>query len=131
YPREKFNAALGHAIHMTIVMCHYLGVTLPFQIQFAGGIKSQISTYPRNLRHLLGESAIIPVVTEGDNNAQTPYFLPLFLSDTNRDDFMLGLAVLSYDIAYLCWTQGVTVNTAAGCNLLENLAICCRAVKLG
>ncbi|KAJ3060885.1 hypothetical protein HDU99_005742, partial [Rhizoclosmatium hyalinum] len=65
------------------------------------------------------------------NNAQTPYLLPLFLSDTNRDDFILGLAVLSYDIAYLCWTQGVTVNTAAGCNLLENLAICCRAVKLG
>ncbi|KAJ3117576.1 hypothetical protein HK100_000797 [Physocladia obscura] len=37
YGREKFNAALGYAIHMTIIMCQYLGVGwLPFQLVCAG-----------------------------------------------------------------------------------------------
>ncbi|KAJ3278926.1 hypothetical protein HK104_001923 [Borealophlyctis nickersoniae] len=32
YPREKLNAGLGHVIHMTILLSHYLNITLPFQI---------------------------------------------------------------------------------------------------
>ncbi|KAJ3412785.1 hypothetical protein HDV05_000252 [Chytridiales sp. JEL 0842] len=36
YPREKFNAGLGHVVHMTIIMAHYLGITLPFPIVYRG-----------------------------------------------------------------------------------------------
>ncbi|KAJ3117575.1 hypothetical protein HK100_000796 [Physocladia obscura] len=45
--------------------------------------------------------------------------------------FTIGLAMLNYDIVYLCWTQGVSIPLHQAANTLENLAACCRAPKLG
>ncbi|KAI8616447.1 UV radiation resistance protein/autophagy-related protein 14, partial [Chytriomyces sp. MP71] len=114
YPREKFNAALGHIAHMTVVMCHYLGVSLPFQIVY-GGSKSHIS----------------PGFFDAKASKQANRSLmPLYL-DSNLDIFTVGLVMLNYDILYLCWTQGVLIPLHQAANTLENLAACCRASKLG
>ncbi|KAI9335480.1 hypothetical protein BDR26DRAFT_528648 [Obelidium mucronatum] len=106
---------------MTIIMCHYLGVTLPFQIVYSGGSKSHMKTSGRSMEWIVGDS----------DDTLIPGQMPLFLSDSNLDSFTVGLTMLNYDIAYLCWTQGVRVPLHQGANTLENLAACCRATKLG
>ncbi|KAJ3410098.1 hypothetical protein HDU80_003584 [Chytriomyces hyalinus] len=124
YPREKFNAALGHIVHMVIVMCHYLGVTLPFQLVY-GGSKSLIKPGVVDVHTLLGTRS-----ENADGVSGISSSLPLFL-DSNVDLFTIGLTLLNYDILYLCQTQGVTIPLHLGANTLENLAACCRATKLG
>ncbi|KAI8842743.1 UV radiation resistance protein and autophagy-related subunit 14-domain-containing protein [Chytriomyces cf. hyalinus JEL632] len=124
YPREKFNAALGHIVHMVIVMCHYLGVTLPFQLVY-GGSKSLIKPGVVDVHTLLGTRS-----ENADGVSGVSSSLPLFL-DSNVDLFTIGLTLLNYDILYLCQTQGVTIPLHLGANTLENLAACCRATKLG
>ncbi|KAJ3346017.1 hypothetical protein HDU83_003513 [Entophlyctis luteolus] len=126
YPREKFNAALGHIMHMTILMSHYLGINrLPFQLVYAGS-KSHVKTNTLDMRGLL-RSDMRDVTSNGRMSSE----MPLFLTATNIEAFTIGLTLLNYDIAYLCWTQGVTVPLHLGASSLENLAACCRASGLG
>ncbi|KAJ3313807.1 hypothetical protein HDU76_002547 [Blyttiomyces sp. JEL0837] len=118
YQREKFNAGLGHVVHMTIIMSHYLGVTLPFPVTYKGSLSSA----------QCGIQNISPLL---DNNPSPPSQVPLFLTDSNLDAFTVGLSMLNYDIAYLCHSQGVTIPIHQVPNTLENLALCCRAANLG
>ncbi|RUP43376.1 hypothetical protein BC936DRAFT_137270 [Jimgerdemannia flammicorona] len=46
---------------------------------------------------------------------------PLFLDEQNGKAFTIGLAMLNYDIAYLCQTQGVDVPLNCVANTLQNL----------
>ncbi|KAJ3094044.1 hypothetical protein HK100_006300 [Physocladia obscura] len=126
YGREKFNAALGYAIHMTIIMCQYLGVSwLPFQLICAGS-QSHAKAGALDMRGLVHEA----MGTEDESDVDFKN-MPLFLTETNLNTFTIGLAMLNYDIVYLCWTQGVSIPLHQAANTLENLAACCRAQKLG
>ncbi|KAI9193417.1 UV radiation resistance protein and autophagy-related subunit 14-domain-containing protein [Polychytrium aggregatum] len=113
YPREKFNAAVGHIVHMTVLLSQYLGVHLPFQM-INGGVRSfaQANHY---------ESI----------SMQTNIQVPLWLTDTNIESFTVGLSMLNYNIAYLCFSQGVEISLQQLPNTLENLVLCCQAPSLG
>lgn len=118
YPREKFNAGLGHAVHITIIMSHYLGVTLPFQIVYRGS-KS------------VAKPGIISLTGLLDKSAMVPNQLPLYLTDTNAETFGIGLAMLNYNVSFMCHSQGVEIPIHQVPNTLENIAQCCRAANLG
>ncbi|KAJ3192352.1 hypothetical protein HK101_006695 [Irineochytrium annulatum] len=62
YPREKFNAGIGHVVHMLILMTHYLGVRVPFELTNKGS-KSLAKGYPGFLPAVEGYSG-----TLGDTN---------------------------------------------------------------
>jgi hypothetical protein len=59
--------------------------------------------------------------------------MPLFLDeeDKNFKRFTIGMAMLNYNIAYLCHTQGVPIPLSLVTNTLQNLMSCCRARELG
>ncbi|KAI9352521.1 UV radiation resistance protein and autophagy-related subunit 14-domain-containing protein, partial [Zopfochytrium polystomum] len=118
YPREKFNAGIGHVVHMIIILSHYLGVSLPYLLVYRGS-KSAAKPGLQSLTGLL------------DKSIQPPSQLPLYLTDENLDMFTIGLSMLNYDIAYLCHSQGVEISLHQVANTLENIALCCRAPKLG
>ncbi|KAJ3083120.1 hypothetical protein HK102_001244, partial [Quaeritorhiza haematococci] len=111
YPRQKFNAAVGHIVHMTILLAHYLNITLPFEFVNRGAKSYAKANYPR-------------MQTEMSN-------VPLYLTDNNIERFTTGLSMLNYDIAYLCHTQGVQIKFQQVPHSLENLAMCCQATFLG
>ncbi|TPX68875.1 hypothetical protein SpCBS45565_g02803 [Spizellomyces sp. 'palustris'] len=110
-PHERFNAGLGYVIHMTILLSHYLHVTLPFQIVNKGARSFAQATY----------------VDSSSEFSQ----LPLYLSDNSVEAFTVGLSMLNYNIAYLCYTQGVDIPIYQVHNTLENLALCCQGPDLG
>ncbi|KNC99022.1 uncharacterized protein SPPG_05972 [Spizellomyces punctatus DAOM BR117] len=110
-PHERFNAGLGYVIHMTILLSHYLHVTLPFQIVNKGARSFAQAAYV-------------------DSSSEFSH-LPLYLSDNNVEAFTVGLSMLNYNIAYLCYTQGVDIPIYQVHNTLENLALCCQAPDLG
>ncbi|KAI9000022.1 UV radiation resistance protein and autophagy-related subunit 14-domain-containing protein [Gaertneriomyces semiglobifer] len=111
YPKEKFNAALGHIVHMTILFSHYLDVQLPFRVCLRGN-KSYAEA------HYLDSGP--------DGNRE----MPLYLTDSNTEVFVYALAMLNYDIAYLCWTVGVDVQLHKVVNTLENLLKCCQTTAI-
>ncbi|KAJ3104312.1 hypothetical protein HDU97_009388 [Phlyctochytrium planicorne] len=115
YPREKFNAGMGYVVQLTILMTHYLGVGVPFELTVKGS-KSAAKGIPDRLPRIEGYSS-------GE--------MPLYLTDTNIEAFIVGISMLNFNIAYLCHTQGVTIPISNISNTLENLALCCRATKLG
>ncbi|KAI8877928.1 hypothetical protein K501DRAFT_277979 [Backusella circina FSU 941] len=59
--------------------------------------------------------------------------MPLFLDeeDKNFKRFTIGMAMLNYNIAYLCHTQGVEIPLSQVTNTLQSLMACCRAHELG
>ncbi|KAI8819539.1 UV radiation resistance protein/autophagy-related protein 14 [Fimicolochytrium jonesii] len=109
-PRERFNAAIGHIIHMCAVLGKYLDIDFPFKVVNKG---TKSCAY-RN-------SAFAIEITR----------MPLYLTDSNAEHFTIGLAMLNYNIAYLCYTQGVDIPLLNVTNTLENIALCCQAMNLG
>lgn len=58
--------------------------------------------------------------------------MPLFLEDDkNFRRFLIGVSMLNYNIAYLCFTQGIHVPLSQVANTLQNLMACCKAPGLG
>ncbi|KAG2178658.1 hypothetical protein INT44_001811 [Umbelopsis vinacea] len=110
--KTELNAAIGHVIHSTTLIARYLGVKLPFLL-----INNGRYSHARTTRWKDGK--------------QTHSKMPLFLSDRNLRKFIVGMAMLSYDIAYLCYTQHVDVPLSQVTNVLQNLMQCCRAEHLG
>ncbi|KAI8800366.1 UV radiation resistance protein and autophagy-related subunit 14-domain-containing protein [Cladochytrium replicatum] len=146
YPREKFNAGLSHAMHMTILLAHYLNITLPFEIVNRGpksfakarahphlaDFDSLVDREPATFGSAAAAAAAAVAVLSADAFTDPPPVqAPLYLADSNIDQFTIGLAMLNYDIAYLCWTQGVQVPFVRMANTLENLARCCQSPQLG
>ncbi|KAI9090477.1 UV radiation resistance protein and autophagy-related subunit 14-domain-containing protein [Phlyctochytrium arcticum] len=107
--RERYNAAVGHVIHMTNLLAHYLHVNLPFKM-FNCGSKS---------------------FTCADKDDVDMSGSPLYLTEANVEAFTGGLAMLNFNMAYLCYTQGVRIPLHQVQNTLENLALCCQAPELG
>ncbi|OAJ40239.1 hypothetical protein BDEG_24002 [Batrachochytrium dendrobatidis JEL423] len=108
--REKLNAVVGYALQLTIFLSQYLDIVLPFHTTFAGDQSSIQQSFESEIDH-------------GTK--------PLFTDEANTESFVTGLALLNYNIAYLCYTQGVNIPFERSVNLLENLAACCQAIDLG
>ncbi|KAG9303664.1 hypothetical protein G9A89_018561 [Geosiphon pyriformis] len=110
YPQEEINTAVGHVIHMLGLVAHYLGVKLPFFV----------TRDPRSNSYARGTF---------------PGFYtrkrPLFLTDHNSQLFTVGMAMLNYNIAYLCHSQGVEIPFNKVPYTLRNLYHCCHSVNLG
>ncbi|CAG8484231.1 5337_t:CDS:2 [Acaulospora colombiana] len=109
YPYADTNAAVGHVIHMLGLVAYYLGVKLPF-VMVNRGSKS----------YTKGSVPGIPISK-----------MPLVLNDHNLEVFTVGMAMLNYNIAYLCYTQGVEVAFHKIPHTLQNLYLCCQAPNLG
>ncbi|CAG8558085.1 5754_t:CDS:2 [Ambispora gerdemannii] len=109
-PQEEINTAVGHVIHMLGLIAHYLGVKLPF-----------FMTRDKNSNpHAHGT---LPGVQKSKR--------PLFLTDQNLEYFTYGMAMLNYNIAYLCHSQGVDIPFNKVPYTLQNLYLCCNSVNLG
>ncbi|KAJ3217003.1 hypothetical protein HDU67_008648 [Dinochytrium kinnereticum] len=106
---------MGHIIQLTILMTHYLGVRVPFELVNKGA-KSVAK----------GNSDCLPRI-EGFSSGYEFSQMPLYLTDSNIDAFTAGLAMLNFDIAFICYSQGVIIPIHNIPNTLENLALCCRA----
>ncbi|KAJ3172331.1 hypothetical protein HDU87_007926 [Geranomyces variabilis] len=109
-PRERFNAAIGHTVHLCVLLFHYLHISMPYLLASCGD-----RSYAR-ARH------------EDDSEASRR---PLYLTDSNADAFIVGLAMLNYNVAFLCHSQGVLIPIYDVPNTLENLVACCQAPDLG
>ncbi|RUS23878.1 UV radiation resistance protein and autophagy-related subunit 14-domain-containing protein [Jimgerdemannia flammicorona] len=107
--REELNAAIGHVVHLLSLLTQYLGVKLPYAIVNRG-----VYSFARE------------VLYKKRTDKQ-----PLFLDEQNGKAFTIGLAMLNYDIAYLCQTQGVDVPLNCVANTLQNLLACCQSLNLG
>ncbi|KAG0170730.1 hypothetical protein DFQ28_001653 [Apophysomyces sp. BC1034] len=109
YSKEELNTAIGLVIHMLNLIVRYLGIKLPFMV-FRKGIYPYVrsSLQPRNYSKM-----------------------PLYLDDKNLKRFTIGIAMLNYDIAYLCHTQGVEIPISKVSNTLQGLMACCRSHQLG
>ncbi|KAI7893763.1 UV radiation resistance protein/autophagy-related protein 14 [Mucor mucedo] len=109
-PKEELNAPIGLVIHMLSLIVRYLGIKLPFEI-----IRRGIRPYIRAL------------------NKQHVRKFPLFLEDDEKNfkKFVHGMAMLNYDIAYVCHTQGIQVPICQVANTLQSLISISRAPRLG
>ncbi|KAG0229219.1 hypothetical protein BGW41_003159 [Actinomortierella wolfii] len=108
YDRDEINTSIGNVVHMSTLIACYLGVKLPFL------------TYLRSFVY-----HIHPSLSASSRRT------PLNLSETNLESFAMGLAMLNYNIAYLCYTQGVYIPLKKAPNTLENLLACCQSPNLG
>jgi len=110
YPFEDINTAVGHVIHLLGLIAHYLGVKLPFTLVNKGS-----NSYAEgSLNEIAG--------------SKRP---PLFLTAENLESFTVGMAMLNYNIAYLCHTQGIEIPYHKVPHTLHNLFLCCNASNLG
>ncbi|KAG1553263.1 hypothetical protein G6F49_008416 [Rhizopus delemar] len=115
YPKEEINAPISLVVHMLRLIVHYLGIKLPFKI-FQKGIQPYIRLETPNSKLWR-------------NNNKMPLFLDK--EDKNLRRFTIGMAMLNYNIAYLCYTQGVRIPLSEVPNTLQSLMACCHAPKLG
>lgn len=104
YRPDALSAALGYVAHAVYILAGYLGVPLPWQIEFAGA-RSAIWDPFNGKRH------------------------PLF--GTRYADIEPGLAFLNRDIVYLCGSQGVHIPLSAHRCTLPNLLALLRCPTLG
>ncbi|KAF9413650.1 hypothetical protein BGZ94_000652 [Podila epigama] len=108
YDTDEINTTIENVIHMMTLVACYLGIKLPFD------------TFTRSSKYYIQAA-----FTAGSKRA------PLFLSESNISSFAAGLGHLNYNIAYLCYCQGVHITLANATNTLENLLACCVAPNLG
>ncbi|CAG8646860.1 25117_t:CDS:2 [Cetraspora pellucida] len=105
----RINTAVGHVMHMIGLIAFYLGIKLPFLV-----INKGYKSFAKGSIHG------IPISKR-----------PLYLTDRNSEDFTVGMAMLNYNIAYLCHTQGVDIPHTRISHTLQNLFLCCQAANLG
>ncbi|KAJ1966597.1 hypothetical protein IWQ62_002366 [Dispira parvispora] len=93
-------------IHALQVLSKYLDVRLPFQMDKQAGL---------------------PVVCAG----WTPInhqWVPLFLTDDNVEQFIIGLAMLCYDVGYICQLQQVPFPLDRATQAARNLRTACDGI---
>ncbi|KAJ3342093.1 hypothetical protein HDU93_003309 [Gonapodya sp. JEL0774] len=110
YNRDEFNTGVGYIAHMTKLVAYYLEVALPFEMELQGSKSFARANYHETM-----------------DAKKTP----LFLQPDNADEFLVGFAMLCFNIAYLCHTQGVKVGHSNVRAALKNLYMCCHAPSLG
>lgn len=105
YPADTLSAALGYVAHVVYLVSSYLGVVLPYPIEFAGARSAIFTT------------------------DEPPRRFPLY--GTRVNDMEIGTRLINSDIVYLCFTQGVYVKRAMYNRTLPNLMALLRIETLG
>ncbi|CAO0802485.1 unnamed protein product [Mucor circinelloides] len=115
YPKEELNAPIGLVVHMLGLIVRYLGIKLPFLIM-QKGTRPYIRTIKGSIQ-----------LWHSDRK------MPLFLEDDDKNfkKFVNGMAMLNYNLAYLCYTQNIKIPVSQTANTLQSLMACCRASDLG
>jgi len=104
YRPDALSTALGYVAHVAYIIASYLGITLPWRIEFAGA-RSTIWDPFNGKRH------------------------PLF--GARYDDIEPGLLLLNRNIVYMCGSQGVHVPLSQHNCTLPNLLALLRSPTLG
>ncbi|KAI7874681.1 hypothetical protein K492DRAFT_183680 [Lichtheimia hyalospora FSU 10163] len=110
YSKEELNASIGLLIHILGLIVRYLGIKLPNPIFY---------------------KSVHPYVRYNSDRQRHSTKIPLFLDDKNFRRFTIGMAMLNYNIAYLCYTQGVEIPLSQVTNALQALMECCRSPRIG
>ncbi|ORX55124.1 hypothetical protein DM01DRAFT_1031632 [Hesseltinella vesiculosa] len=113
YPKEELNSTIGYICQMMELIIQYLGIKLPFTL-----FRKDTHQYIRSPPH----SKFYP------NQSKMPLFMD---DDHNFRRFLTAIAMLNYDVAYLCHTQGIDIPLSQVANTLQNLMTCCQAPNLG
>ncbi|ORX88965.1 hypothetical protein K493DRAFT_235114, partial [Basidiobolus meristosporus CBS 931.73] len=114
-PRDQLNAGVGHIVHMAGLMAYYLNVKLPLQVLFNDSLPY--------IRVALENSS-----ERYDHDHGT---MPLYYTDDNNDLFTAGMAMLSYNVLCLCYSQGLEIPPNQIHHILRNLLMCCKSNNLG
>ncbi|KAK5992847.1 Autophagy-related protein 14 [Cladobotryum mycophilum] len=141
-PPEIISTSLAHVAHILMLISHYLAIRLPAEITLPH------RDYPRPTIFNLQSSyhhgdvffpgtpvATTPLVDSPGFNSHVPRPRPLFvekpLSQLSKEDpatyslFLEGVTLLSYNISWLCCSQGVSVGDKSAfediCNMGRNL----------
>lgn len=97
HPPLLTSTSFMHLSHLLMLVSHYLSLKLPYEI-----------TPPARDRPL-------PSVKGSHNIRPRPLHLPMPLAELSRDDtaqyslFLEGAAMLAYNIAWVCYTQGLEI----------------------
>ena len=103
--RRKLNQCVNVILKFVVLITKYLNQLLP----------NAIYLQERMIRYDFSELGL----------------KPLELTERNGEDFLVGLATLNYNIAYLCCTQNVDILLEDCCDTLEMLAKLCGSPSLG
>lgn len=101
HPHTNLNVSLDHLAHLLVLVSHYLGLKLPNEIILSG--RDNPFTSMRGLlnnRHM----AIRPLYVE------SPLSQLSRENPTAHSKFVEGVSMLALDIAWLCFSQGLSVN---------------------
>ncbi|KAL2270012.1 hypothetical protein VTJ83DRAFT_2196 [Remersonia thermophila] len=152
-PPEVISTSLAHVVHILVLTCHYLGLRLPAEItpphadypkptifSLASSYRHGPVPFPGSLASQLPPSAASGGVPSaagdpGDEHQRVPRPRPLFIDKPlpvlAREDpatynlFLEGVALLAYDIAWACCSQGVAFGDRDShddvCNMGQNL----------
>ena len=103
--QKKLNQSVNSIIKFLVLIAQYLNQPLP----------NPIYAQARMIRFDYSETGL----------------KPLELNERNAEDFLLGLAALNFNIACLCYSQGVQIQVEDTCDTLELLAKLCSSPLLG
>ncbi|KAK3945365.1 UV radiation resistance protein and autophagy-related subunit 14-domain-containing protein [Diplogelasinospora grovesii] len=140
---EMISTILAHMAHILVLACHYLAIRLPAEITLPHRDYPRPTIFSLGSSHRHGEvpfpgSAQIPSAGAGgldDEHVHVPRPRPLFiekpLPTLAKEDpstyclFLEGVALLAYDIAWVCCSQRVFVGEKESyddvCNMGQNL----------
>lgn len=143
------TAVLGSVAHLTLLVAFYLGIRLPAEITEPFADYPQHTIFLPIGSHK-GTKPDFPGVLTASSNPSSPSSSkhepgasmkprPLFIATSNRDErvfnfqkrdeqafrfFVEGIALLAWDVAWLCRSQGFTAGTNTWeeiCNMGRNL----------
>ncbi|RYC62395.1 hypothetical protein CHU98_g3812 [Xylaria longipes] len=122
---ELLSASLGHITHLLFLASHYLAIRLPAEITLPHNDYPRPTIFSLSSSYQHGEVAFpgsspIPPDPRDRQFANVPFPRPLFidkaLTTLAKEDpatynaFLEAVCLLSYDIVWLCRTQGVPVG---------------------
>ncbi|KAJ2276244.1 hypothetical protein EV176_002438 [Coemansia sp. RSA 451] len=100
FPADYINACVSHSVHIFSVLSNYLHLQTPFAVVKRG---SRLFIRP-NWRQVDVREAALSI-------------------DDDRASFVVGLAMLFYNIAFMCHRQGVRVPVEQVADAVENMRL--------
>lgn len=142
-PPEAISTSLAHVAHALILASHYLAVRLPAEITLPHRDYPRPAIFPLDSSYCHGEAPfpgstlsaqILSEAKDGETQHSSrprPLFLDKALPTLERESpsaykhFLEGVALLAYDIAWLCCSQGVSLGPQSSleevCSMGQNL----------
>lgn len=115
YADEYISACVGHSVHVLSVLAFYLHEELPFSVIKRG---AQLVIRPRWRR-----------IADVHRKRGTEAALGVDRGARNRAQFVVGLGMLFYNVAYLCGRWGVRVELERVTDAVGNLRKLMEAVQ--